>query len=132
MKRFRVKVESQVFEVEVEEIKENLAGQVKAEPNLVQAVAPSMDGSPKPAVVPPHPVPSGNGAPGNVNAPMPGSILSVKVKEGERVSAGQLLLLLEAMKMENEIVAPRDGVVKRIYIAAGQSVNTGEPLVALE
>jgi pyruvate carboxylase subunit B len=63
---------------------------------------------------------------------MPGNILSVKVKEGEKVKAGQLLLVLEAMKMENEIVAPQDGVVKRIYIAAGQSVNTGDPLIALE
>jgi biotin carboxyl carrier protein len=62
---------------------------------------------------------------------MPGTILSVAVKAGDSVKAGQVLLILEAMKMENEIVAPRDGTVSRVAVTKGASVNTGDLLVVL-
>ena len=67
-----------------------------------------------------------------VEAPMPGTILSIDVKEGDMVKSGQVLLILEAMKMENEIVAPRDGKVVAIITAKGASVNTGDKLVSIE
>ncbi len=62
---------------------------------------------------------------------MPGTILSIAVKAGDSVKAGQVLLILEAMKMENEIVAPRDGTVSRVAVTKGASVNTGDLLVVL-
>jgi pyruvate carboxylase subunit B len=71
-------------------------------------------------------------APGAVTAPMPGKVLRVLVREGDRVSVGQGLLILEAMKMENEIPSPKDGVVKRILIKEGDTVDTGQPLIEIE
>jgi biotin carboxyl carrier protein len=62
---------------------------------------------------------------------MPGTILGVKVTQGQAVKKGQVLLILEAMKMENEIVAPRDGVIAQIITTQGASVDTGAPLVVL-
>jgi len=66
-----------------------------------------------------------------VSAPMPGTILGVKIKVGDAVKKGQLLLILEAMKMENEIVAPCDGVVAQIAVSQGQTVDTGAALLSL-
>ena len=60
---------------------------------------------------------------------MPGTILSISVKAGDSVKAGQVLMILEAMKMENEIVAPEDGVVASVAVAQGANVNTGDVLV---
>jgi len=66
-----------------------------------------------------------------VSAPMPGKVLRVLVRVGDRVRVGQGLLVLEAMKMENEIPSPRDGVVKRILVKEGEAVDTGQPLIEL-
>ena len=77
----------------------------------------------------PAPVPAGEGV---VTSPMPGKILRILVKEGEQVKTGQGLVVLEAMKMENEIPAPKDGVVKRILVKEGDTVDTGQPLIELE
>ncbi|ASJ11119.1 pyruvate carboxylase [Thermococcus sp. P6] len=74
------------------------------------------------------PSPAGEGV---VTAPMPGKILRILVKEGESVKTGQGLLVLEAMKMENEIPAPRDGKIKRILVKEGDTVNPGQPLIEI-
>ena len=66
-----------------------------------------------------------------VPSPLPGTVLQVKVSAGEAVKAGQLLLIIEAMKMENEVLAPRDGTVAQIVAAKGATVNTGDALVVL-
>jgi glutaconyl-coA decarboxylase len=66
-----------------------------------------------------------------VSAPMPGKILAVKAKEGDSVKAGDVLLVLEAMKMENDIVAPQDGVVASINVKVGDSVESGAKLASL-
>ena len=63
---------------------------------------------------------------------MPGTILDIKVNENDTVKEGQVLVILEAMKMENEIVAPRDGKVVSINVTKGQAVNAQDPLVSLE
>ncbi|HUL01136.1 MAG TPA: biotin/lipoyl-containing protein [Nitrospirota bacterium] len=68
----------------------------------------------------------------NVNAPMPGKIISVKVKVGDSVKKGQELLIMEALKMQNAIRTPGDGVVKEIHVKAGDPVQTGAPLVTVE
>ena len=66
-----------------------------------------------------------------INAPMPGTILKVNVTQGQAVKAGTVLCVLEAMKMENEIMAPKDGTVAQVVVAKGASVNTGDALVVL-
>ncbi len=66
-----------------------------------------------------------------IECPMPGKILSISVSVGQQVSAGQCLMVLEAMKMENEMVAPRDGTVKQILVSQGTMVNTGDVLAVL-
>ena len=66
-----------------------------------------------------------------VAAPMPGNILSVNVAAGQSVKSGDVMLILEAMKMENEILAPRDGVVAQVAVTKGATVNTGDTLVVL-
>ena len=82
-----------------------------------------------PAAPTPTPAPAGEGV---VTAPMPGKILRILVKEGDEVKTGQGLLVLEAMKMENEIPAPKDGVVKKILVKEGDTVDTGQALMELE
>ncbi|MBE6082252.1 MULTISPECIES: DUF2118 domain-containing protein [Tissierellales] len=67
-----------------------------------------------------------------VYAPMPGTILNINVKEGDIVKSGQTLIILEAMKMENEIVAPKDGKVTGIYVSKGATVKTEDKLVGIE
>jgi biotin carboxyl carrier protein len=67
-----------------------------------------------------------------VTAPLPGKILSIKVKLGDQVKEADVLLILEAMKMENEILAPKAGVIKEIKVAADQSVDVGAPMVTIE
>ena len=66
-----------------------------------------------------------------VTAPMPGTILKVNVTNGQAVKAGTVLCVLEAMKMENEIMAPKDGTVTQVVVSKGSSVDTGAPLVVL-
>jgi biotin carboxyl carrier protein len=82
------------------------------------------DASPRPVGRP--------GAKGGITAQMTGRVISVKVKPGDKVRAGDVLLLLEAMKMENEIKAPADGVVKEVLVADGARVSEGETLVVIE
>jgi biotin carboxyl carrier protein len=77
-------------------------------------------------------VPVNGTAKGAVLAPMPGKVLSLRVQEGEQVASGTVLLILEAMKMMNEIKAPFEGTVKRISVAAGQTVNNGDVMVVVE
>jgi biotin carboxyl carrier protein len=66
-----------------------------------------------------------------VRSPMPGLIVAIPVSEGQAVQQGQTLLILESMKMQNELKAPRDGVINRVYVQPGQSVEQGKPLLSL-
>ncbi len=67
-----------------------------------------------------------------VNAPMPGTIVSVHVTAGQKVAKGDVLVILEAMKMENEIMSPRDAVVADVNVSKGENVNSGTPLISLK
>ena len=82
--------------------------------------------APKPAAAP---APAGAGE--KVNSPLPGVIIEVSVKEGQAVKAGQKVAVLEAMKMENEISAPKDGTVTAIHVAKGDSILEGAPIVTI-
>jgi propionyl-CoA carboxylase alpha chain len=83
-------------------------------------------------VVPRFTVPGAERAAGGLDAPMPGRVLDVRVAVGDRVGPGQILLILEAMKMEHRITAPEAGVVSHVYVAAGDQVVLGAPLLAVE
>ncbi len=101
--------------------------------HALQAAPPAEKRAPAPAAAP-APVPAAQAAPtdeGVITAPIPGVVLEVKTAVGARVGRGETLLLLEAMKMENEVVADRDGLVTQIFAAKGASVDIGAPLVAL-
>ncbi|MBC8312844.1 MAG: biotin/lipoyl-binding protein [Candidatus Cloacimonetes bacterium] len=67
-----------------------------------------------------------------VSAPMPGLIVEIEVKEGDKVSANQGIMIVEAMKMQNEMKSPKDGIVKKIYVKNGQTVNSGDSLISIE
>lgn len=125
MRKFIVNVNGVSYEVEVEEISGVAAP--KASPAPVQAAAPAPAPSPAPVKAPA--AVSGSGAP--INAPMPGNILDVKVKAGDTVKAGDVLLILEAMKMENEIMAPAAGTVTSVNVAKGSTVNSGDVLCTI-
>ncbi len=112
------------YEVEVDELKEAIVTNVApaSAPVVAEPVAPAAASVSAPAA----PVVSGSGTP--VKSPMPGTILSVNVSEGKTVAEGDVLFILEAMKMENEIVAPAGGTVNKIVTAKGSSVATDEVL----
>ena len=132
MKMFRVVVNGSEYKVEIEELAEEAVSRPaphKASP----APAPKPVSQPKPTqqAPPQNTAAEASGAGGTVVAPMPGTILSVTVGVGESVTKGQTLLVLEAMKMENQIMAPADGVVKELNATQGESVNAGDILVVL-
>ena len=130
--RFKVSFEDKEYTVEAK----GLGIEVSAISAPAQVSAPSVPTAPSPAPAPvapaapaaPTPAPAGEGV---VTAPMPGKILRILVKEGESVKTGQGLLILEAMKMENEIPSPKDGVIKKILVKEGDTVDTGQPLIEI-
>lgn len=114
------------YEVEVDELKEAIVTNVAptAAPVVAAPAAASAASHAAPAAAPA--AVSGSGTP--VKSPMPGTILSVNVSEGKAVNEGDVLFILEAMKMENEIVAPTSGTVNKIVASKGSSVATDEVL----
>ena len=126
MKNYTITVNGNVYEVTVEEGFTGAASAPKAAapaPKAAPAAAPKA--APAPAAAP---AAAGSVA---VTAPMPGKILGVKASAGQAVKRGQVLLILEAMKMENEIVAPQDGTVASINVNKGDTVNSGDVLVSM-
>ena len=122
MKYYNITVNGVAYSVSVEETAAG-AAPVAAAP----VAAPAAPAAPKaPAAAPA--APAGAVA---VKAPMPGNILDVKVKAGDSVKAGDVLAILEAMKMENEIVAPQDGTVASVNVNKGDTVNSGDTLVSM-
>jgi len=130
MKKFRVVVNGKSYEVEVEEIG-GTAGAAAAPKAAAPAAA-----APKPAAAPAA-APKAAAAPAAASgdeviaAPMPGKVLSIAVQTGQAVKAGDLILVLEAMKMENEIFCGRDGVVKQIGVSVNATVNTGDTMAVI-
>jgi biotin carboxyl carrier protein len=139
MKKYRVYVNGQPYEVVVEDMNEQKTfSPAPADTKIQQTVTSSeAQKAPVPQTTVPSPSPiekpqskSGEGFP--VAAPMPGSIIDIKVNIGDRVSEGDVLVLLEAMKMENEVTAPASGVIKSIAVQKGASVNTGDIMFVIE
>ncbi len=126
MRKFLVNVNGTSYEVEVEEI---AAGAAPVAAPAPVAAAPAAAPAPAPAPVA-APVAAPAGA-ASVTAPMPGNILDVKVKVGDVVSENTVVVLLEAMKMENEIFAGVNGKVTAVNVAKGATVNSGDVLVVI-
>ena len=136
MRKFAITVNGNTYEVEVEEIggaPVYAAAPVAAPVAAPAPVAAAPAAAPKAAApaAAPKAAPAGAADANKVNSPMPGTILDVKVSVGQAVKNGQVLCILEAMKMENEIAAPCDGVVASINVTKGATVNTGDLLLSL-
>ena len=128
--KYKVTLNGKTYEVEVEVGKVVLLDEYEA-CAPAPAAAPAATAAPAAPAAPPAPAPVALSDGEPVNAPMPGNILRIDVKEGDKVKAGQTLLILEAMKMENEIAAPKDGTVVQIATSKGAVVETGTPLIVL-
>jgi biotin carboxyl carrier protein len=132
MRKFIVNVNGNSYEVEVEEV----GGVASVQPAVPQAAkqaaapspAPVQQKAPEAAAEAPAPKVQGTEGSGKMVAPMPGTILDVKVNAGDTVKKGDLVMILEAMKMENELLAPQDAVIASVNVTKGQQVNSGDLL----
>jgi len=137
MKKFLIKVNGNQYEVEVDEVRDGsvpaytpaVSAPIASAPVSAPAAAPAP--APAPAAEK-KPVTGGSVGSVKVNAPMPGTILKVVAGVGDSVKRGDVLVILEAMKMENEIVAPSEGVVASVNVTKGTSVNAGDLLASLK
>lgn len=127
MKNYRITVNGNTYDVQVEEI--NSKG--KSSASAVPAASASAAAPVSAAASTPAPAPTAPAGNKKVNAPMPGNILDIKVSVGDKVSANQVVVVLEAMKMENEIVTPIGGTVASINVTKGQTVNSGDVLITV-
>ena len=132
--KYKVTLNGRTYEIEVEAGKAMCLDEYEAiapaatpvaAPVAAPAAAPAPVAAPAPAAAP---AVAGGEA---VNAPMPGTILKVNVQPGQAVKAGEVLVVLEAMKMENEIMAPKAGTVAQVLVSKGSNVDTGAPMVVL-
>ena len=139
MKNYTITVNGNVYEVTVEE---GFTGAKTAARAAAPAPAPVQQAAPAPAPVQqaaPAPAPLQQAAPApaggrgsvEITAPLPGKTLGVKASAGQAVKRGQVVVILEAMKMENEIVAPQDGVIASIDVSTGESVDPGAVLATM-
>ena len=130
--KYKITLKGRTYEVEVEEGKAMLLDEYEA---IVPTAAPAAAEAPAaapataPAAAPAAPAVTGAGE--AVNAPMPGTILKVNATNGQSVKEGDVLCVLEAMKMENDILAPKSGTVTQVVVSKGSKVDTGAPLVVI-
>ena len=129
MRKFNVTVNGVAYDVEIEEVGAGVSAPAAAPAPVAAApaAAPAAPAAPKAAA----PAAAGKAGSVAIKAPMPGTILKMNVKVGDSVKSGDVVCVLEAMKMENDICAPQDGVVSSIEVAQGASVATDAVLVTL-
>lgn len=128
MKNLKVTVNGVAYDVQVEEQAAD-ASVLTPAPASAAAPKPTPKAAPAPAAKPTPAVPAADTE--IIKSPMPGTIVDVKVQPGQSIKSGDVMLILEAMKMENEIMAPHDATVDSVLITKGQSVEAATPLVSL-
>ncbi len=129
MKKYNITVNGTTYEVVVEEAGEVISAPIVSTPVAAPVATPVTTATaPTPA---PKAAPAGTQGANNVTAPMPGTILDVKVSVGQSVKKGDTVCVLEAMKMENDVPAPCDGVVASVNVQKGASVNANDVIVTL-
>ena len=122
MKRFLIKINGKTYDAEVEVVGTSASAPVAAPRAAAPAAAPA---APAPAAAP------AAGGPANVTSPLPGTVLRLCKNTGDTVAAGEVVMIVESMKMENEVVAPEGGRIASIAVAAGSAINTGDLLFTL-
>ena len=129
--KYKITLNGRTYEVEVEAGKAMLLDEYEAIAPAAPAAAPAAAApvAAAPAAAPAAPAVTGAGD--AVNAPMPGTILKVNVQNGQAVKEGDVLVVLEAMKMENEILAPKNGTITQVLVSKGSTVDTGAPMVVI-
>ena len=120
MKAYKVNVNGTAYEITIEEIDK---ADIKAAPAPAAAQAPAAPAAPAPVAAP-----AGGQS---ISAPMPGTILKVNVSNGQAIKKGDILMILEAMKMENEILAPCDGTIASVNVQSGAAVEAGSLLCSI-
>lgn len=120
-----IEVDGNLYHVKLKEL-----GRKKGTVPVIETVSPAAPSRPAPSAAPaaPKPRPTTTGDAGSIYAPLPGLILEVMVKEGDTVKAGQNIMVMEAMKMENQVQAPHDGTVSKVVVQKGNSVAEGDLL----
>lgn len=129
--KYVVTINGKKYDVEVEKVSGGYKPMSMSTPAAAPVPAPAPVATPAPAPAPKAAAPASAGS-SVVTSPMPGTILGVKVAAGDTVKSGQVVVILEAMKMENEIVAPADGVVESVSVKVGDTVDTDATLVVLK
>ncbi len=124
MKKYEIEINDEIYRVAVRELAPD------ADMSTSQESAPT-DNNPQPVQTEQATPEVGTRAGSEINAPMPGTILKINVESGQAVSKGDTLVILEAMKMENEVVTPTDGVIGEIFVKANQRVESGDLILTL-
>lgn len=125
MKRFLIRINGKTYDAEVE-----VVGTSASAPVAAPAAAPAAAPTAAPAAPAPAAAPAAGG-PANVTSPLPGTVLRLCKNTGDSVAAGEVVMIVESMKMENEVVAPEAGRIASIAVAAGSAINTGDLLFTL-
>ena len=131
--KYKVTLNNRVYEVEVEQGEAMLIDEYELKAPAAAAPAPvAAPVAAAPVAAAPAPAPAAGLAAGEVvKSPMPGNVLKINVQQGQKVNEGDVLIVLEAMKMENDIVAPKTGTIAQIVVSKGTVVETGAPLIVI-
>ena len=133
---YKVTLNGKVYEVEVEKgeavIQAEYDAALPAPAPAAPAAPVAAPAAPAPAAAPAAPAPAAQAGANAVPSPLPGNINAVNFSVGQAVKAGDVVIILEAMKMENEIVSPKAGTITKLYVQKGAVVNTGDPLFDVE
>ena len=128
--KYKITLKEKVYEIEVEEGEAMLLDEYEAKAPAAKMPAVQAAAAPAASAAPAAPAVS-VAAGTSVKAPLPGNVMTIKVSNGQSVKAGETLVVIEAMKMENEVLAPADGVVKQILVSKGNVVATGDVLLVI-